>query len=121
MRHSYIKLKLGTYSHVALDDLAGAVEALPAIPLRSPSRHVQATEDAVVVPMVVLETGEIACDQGLSPIESTIDGRVEAVDEDGRKLLPLQSVTTKVPAHKKEPPVGLEPTTYALRKRRSAA
>jgi len=29
MRHSDVKLTLNTYSHVGLDDLAGAVEKLP--------------------------------------------------------------------------------------------
>ena len=44
-----------------------------------------------------------------------------APDAEGRrKSRRRQQLTTTGSAHKKEPPLGLEPRTYALRKRRSA-
>lgn len=125
MRHSDVKLTLNTYSHVGLHDLAGAVEQLPALPTLAPSVAAETgTEQAApsvrVAPRVALKTGNPRSSQELS--EVTDEQAVELTDDSGVRHKPRrgQEVTAFESAHKKEPPVRLELTTYALRKRRSA-
>jgi len=60
-RHSTVELTLGRYTHAGLYDLAAAVDRLPSLPVKSPSRHVPAVlratgtdgnRDSVVAPLV---------------------------------------------------------------------
>ncbi len=122
MRHSDVKLTLGTYSHVGLYDLAGAVESLPAIPGCSSESlaGTASSDDGLVVPMVVLGTGEIDRYQESSPVRTASPQRLPDNAGAERKPKQQQQVACFAAGARKEPPVGLEPTTYALRKRRSA-
>ena len=116
MRHSDVNLTLGIYSHVEMQDLAGAVEKLPAMPQ---GRSLKAAADFSCA-KVATKTGNLGSSQGLSDITGDQMARRTPASEGRCKSRRDKQVTTISSAHKKEPPLGLEPRTYALRKRRSA-
>ena len=120
MRHSDVNLTMGIYSHADLPDMATAVERLPSFPNSSANEFRATGTDPVVAGLVAVKTGNRGSSQELSRVtgdHKTSDGSDPGV---GRNSVSQQGVTRFSSAHKKEPSVRLELTTYALRKRRSA-
>jgi integrase len=121
MRHSDVKLTLNTYTHVGLYDLAGAVEKLPAFSGQSTElTAVRTGTDSGVAPWVALKTGKLGSSQELSCLTDDQEDDSASGGEVRHNPKAGQGVTRFISAHEKEPPVRLELTTYALRKRRSA-
>ena len=117
MRHSDVNLTLGIYSHVGMQDLAGAVEKLPAMPF---DREFNGTGSGFSCTKVALKTGKLGNYQDFSAVTGDQIPVSASPQNEQRKSHPNKQVTAIGSAHKKEPPLGLEPRTYALRKRRSA-
>jgi integrase len=117
MRHSDVNLTLGIYSHMEMSDLAGAVGKLPKNHIE---RRPESTDTGFSCAKVATQTGNLGNYQVLSDVTDDQSGRLSPLRSGEHKPQTEKGVTQKLSAHKKEPPLGLEPRTYALRKRRSA-
>ena len=148
MRHSDIRLTMQTYTSYQIRDVSNDLDKLPPIPWASPitlsatgtepttSRPVVVppkalvtTTDAtatdrraanLVVPMVVPAPSEIRVSQRES---CSLTGQAHAPatkTKNPQFLRGTEGFCESVIVDEEEPPLGFEPRTYALRKRRSA-
>ena len=108
VRHSDVNLTMRLYKKLELSDLAEAAEQLPAT---GPGISVAAK--------VAVDSVDITVNQEQSEVLSVHLRGSDANAALGGKSQTGQGVMAKPAAHKKEPPVRLELTTYALRKRRA--
>jgi len=123
-RHSTITLTLDRYSHIGLLDMQAALNALPEWERASECERATGTDD-----FVGTKTGPLFPKTG-SKLAHICESRCDLVESEraGRrakqKSLPSKDVASDCERMKsletEEPPVGLEPTTCALRMRRSA-
>jgi len=107
MRHSDVNLTMRLYKKLELSDLAEAVEQLPAI---APGISVAAK--------VAVDPVNLTGIHGLSGVTHVQTSGTESNPAPSQEAQAGGEVMVKLAAHKKEPPVRLELTTYALRKRR---
>ena len=119
LRHSDVNLTLNIYTQVGREDLALAVEKLPTISNPGSATGSEFGRTIKVAPKVALKTGNLGNYQDLSTVSDDQLADWSDAETNGDKPQGCQHVTTILPAHKKEPPLGFEPRTYALRKRRS--
>ena len=118
-RHSTITLTMDRYSHIGLSDMHSAVERLSGIP-EVPSESAKATGTdgrQASLPLVLTcsptcGTSESSCDSVRVPQSLVVISENENSPAILRENLIYRGNRTK-------PPGGLEPSPYALRKRRS--
>ena len=120
MRHSDINLTMSTYTNLMLRDVASDLDKLPSL---SPSEVLRTTATAsagvLVAPMVALEPVQPKSSQELSVHVNDLEGRLETQTKNPRKLSPCEGLFDVMITSDQGPSLGLEPRTYALRKRRS--
>jgi integrase len=110
MRHSSLELTMQDYTDPRLLDVAGALAALPALPLGvTPPEAARATgTDDAVAPNVALAPGRSR------QTESLRDRAAERGDEDGTTRKPAKRRESCVfPAETKVPSTGIEPVTFS--------
>ncbi len=117
-RHSTITLTMDRYSHIGLLDMHSAVERLSDLPeIQQEAARATGTDDLPVDGSLVLTcpstcpTAENSCDSMRVPENEPLASEMQNPPVILRKTLSYRG-------NLKQPPGGLEPSTYALRKRR---
>jgi hypothetical protein len=128
MRHSTINLTMNTYTDPRLLDVAGALDGLPSLSLDGGQPEpVKATGtfdvvSCAVAPTVPLTLGKpsklVAYADNASRI-AHMDSVTDTLSASAYTVNTKDPLTTGVNGSRNEPPRGLEPWTYALRKHRS--
>ena len=120
MRHSDINLTMSTYTNLMLRDVASDLDKLPSLSEAIELRATATTDVRVsVAPKVALTSVQPKSSQVLSVHVNDLNESLEKETKNPRKLSTCEGLSESVITLDKGPSFGLEPKTYALRKRRS--
>ncbi len=120
MRHSDVNLTMSTYTNLMLRDVASDLDKLPSLSQPEVLRATAtASTEVLVAPMVALETVQRKSSQELSVHVNDLNESLVTETKNPRKLSSCEGLCDVVITPEKGPSLGLEPRTYALRKRRS--
>ncbi len=121
MRHSDINLTMMTYTNLRISDVAADLNRLPSLvgggdPMTATGT---AGREILVAPKVALLASNFNCSQESSGHCSGGSDNLVTEPVNSRFVSTYENLRASESANEKGPSLGLEPRTYALRKRRS--